>query len=116
MEEIVSPVDGELMDISHVPDPVFAERMTGDGFAVLPHNGTIVSPVNGTVFNVFPSKHAVGIMSDGGKEVLVHIGVNTVKLKGQGFDVLVQEGELVTTGQPIMQVDLSYVKEIRKIR
>ena len=92
MEEIVSPVDGELMDISHVPDPVFAERMTGDGFAVLPHNGTIASPVNGTVFNVFPSKHAVGIMSDGGKEVLVHIGVNTVKLKGQGFEVLVQEG------------------------
>ncbi|MBX4150132.1 glucose-specific PTS transporter subunit IIBC [Paenibacillus sp. Dod16] len=114
MEEIVSPVDGELMDISHVPDPVFAERMTGDGFAVLPHNGTIASPVNGTVFNVFPSKHAVGIMSDGGKEVLVHIGVNTVKLKGQGFEVLVQEGDLVSTGQPIMQVDLDYVKENAK--
>jgi PTS system D-glucosamine-specific IIC component len=110
-EDIVMPVNGELMDISNVPDPVFAERMTGDGFAVLPHEGLISSPVYGKVFNVFPSKHAIGIMSDGGKEVLVHIGVNTVKLKGQGFNVLVKEGDLVAAGQPIMEVDLSYVKE-----
>ncbi|PAK55180.1 glucose-specific PTS transporter subunit IIBC [Paenibacillus sp. 7541] len=114
MEEIVSPADGELMDISLVPDPVFSERMTGDGFAILPESSTIASPVNGKVFNVFPSKHAVGIMSDGGKEVLVHIGVNTVKLKGQGFNVLVQEGDIVTAGQPIMEVDLEYVKENAK--
>ncbi|MBJ8193014.1 PTS glucose transporter subunit IIA, partial [Bacillus cereus] len=92
----VMPVNGELVDISTVPDPVFAERMTGDGFAVVPNDGTIVSPVYGKVFNVFPSKHAIGIQSDGGKEVLVHIGVNTVKLKGQGFDVLVNEGDLVS--------------------
>ncbi|AWB45647.1 PTS glucose transporter subunit IICBA [Paenibacillus sp. CAA11] len=110
-EDIVSPVNGELMDISNVPDPVFSQKMTGDGFAVLPHDGKICSPVYGKVFNVFPSKHAVGIMSDGGKEVLVHIGVNTVKLKGQGFTVLVQEGDLVSAGQPIMEVDLEYVKE-----
>lgn len=110
-EDIVMPVNGELMDISNVPDPVFAERMTGDGFAVLPHEGVIASPVYGKVFNVFPSKHAIGIMSDGGKEVLVHIGVNTVKLKGQGFSILVKEGDLVAAGQPIMEVDLSYVKE-----
>lgn len=110
-EDIVMPANGELMDITKVPDPVFSEKMTGDGFAVLPHDGTIVSPVYGKVFNVFPSKHAVGIMSDGGKEVLVHIGVNTVKLKGQGFKVLVNEGDLVSAGQPIMEVDLAYVKE-----
>ncbi|EES73934.1 PTS system, glucose-specific IIBC component [Paenibacillus sp. oral taxon 786 str. D14] len=110
-EDIVMPVDGELMDISNVPDPVFSERMTGDGFAVLPHDGVIGSPVYGKVFNVFPSKHAIGIMSDGGKEVLVHIGVNTVKLKGQGFNVLVKEGDLVAAGQPILEVDLDYVKE-----
>lgn len=114
LEDIVSPVNGELMDISNVPDPVFAERMTGDGFAVLPHDGKISSPVYGKVFNVFPSKHAIGIMSDGGKEVLVHIGVNTVKLKGQGFKVLVNEGDLVSAGQPIMEVDLDYVKEHAK--
>ncbi|MDU0331741.1 glucose-specific PTS transporter subunit IIBC [Paenibacillus sp. 3LSP] len=110
-EDIVMPVNGELMDISNVPDPVFSERMTGDGFAVLPHDGVIGSPVYGKVFNVFPSKHAIGIMSDGGKEVLVHIGVNTVKLKGQGFNVLVKEGDLVAAGQPILEVDLDYVKE-----
>ncbi|MFB5268070.1 glucose-specific PTS transporter subunit IIBC [Paenibacillus enshidis] len=113
-EDIVMPVNGELLSITEVPDPVFSERMTGDGFAVLPHDGNIVSPVYGKVFNVFPSKHAVGIMSDGGKEVLVHIGVNTVKLKGQGFEVLVNEGDLVSAGQPIMKVDLEYVKENAK--
>ncbi|KAA9005356.1 PTS glucose transporter subunit IICBA [Paenibacillus spiritus] len=109
-EDIVSPVNGELMDITLVPDEVFSQKMTGDGFAFLSSDGKIASPVYGKVFNVFPSKHAVGIMSDGGKEVLVHIGVNTVKLKGQGFNVLVQEGDLVAAGQPIMEVDLEYVR------
>lgn len=110
-EDIVSPVNGDLMDISNVPDAVFSQKMTGDGFAFLPHDGVICSPVYGKIFNVFPSKHAIGIMSDGGKEVLVHFGVNTVKLKGHGFTVLVQEGDLVSAGQPIMEVDLDYVKE-----
>ncbi|MCL6602605.1 MAG: glucose-specific PTS transporter subunit IIBC [Paenibacillus sp.] len=109
-EDIVSPVNGELMDITQVPDAVFSQKMTGDGFAFLSDDGKIASPVYGKVFNVFPSKHAIGIMSDGGKEVLVHIGVNTVKLKGQGFTVLVEEGDLVAAGQPIMEVDLEYVK------
>ncbi|SET87725.1 glucose-specific PTS transporter subunit IIBC [Paenibacillus sp. NFR01] len=109
-EDIVSPVNGELLDITQVPDAVFSQKMTGDGFAFLSEDGKISSPVYGKVFNVFPSKHAIGIMSDGGKEVLVHIGVNTVKLKGQGFTVLVEEGDLVAAGQPIMEVDLEYVK------
>ncbi|MBP1999054.1 PTS system D-glucosamine-specific IIC component [Paenibacillus shirakamiensis] len=109
-EDIVAPANGELLPITEVPDPVFAEKMTGDGFAFLPSDGTIGSPVYGKVFNVFPTKHAIGIMSDGGKEVLVHIGVNTVKLKGQGFNVLIKEGDLVSAGQPIMEVDLDYVK------
>lgn len=109
-EDIVSPVNGELVDITEVPDAVFSQKMTGDGFAFLSDDGKIASPVYGKVFNVFPSKHAIGIMSDGGKEVLVHIGVNTVKLKGQGFTVLVEEGDLVAAGQPIMEVDLEYVK------
>ncbi|KTD84523.1 glucose-specific PTS transporter subunit IIBC [Paenibacillus etheri] len=109
-EDIVSPINGELVDITEVPDAVFSQKMTGDGFAFLSDDGKIASPVYGKVFNVFPSKHAIGIMSDGGKEVLVHIGVNTVKLKGQGFTVLVEEGDLVAAGQPIMEVDLEYVK------
>ncbi|AOZ91837.1 glucose-specific PTS transporter subunit IIBC [Paenibacillus crassostreae] len=114
VEDIVMPANGELMDISNVPDAVFSQKMTGDGFAFIPHDGKICSPVYGKVFNVFPSKHAIGIMSDGGKEVLVHIGVNTVKLKGNGFTVLVAEGDLVSAGQPIMEVDLAYVKENAK--
>lgn len=109
-EDIVSPVNGELIDITQVPDPVFSQKMMGDGFAFLSEDGKIASPVYGKIFNVFPSKHAIGIMSDGGKEVLVHIGVNTVKLKGQGFTVLVEEGDLVAAGQPIMEVDWEYVK------
>jgi glucose-specific phosphotransferase system IIA component len=109
-ELIVAPLNGELMDISNVPDEVFSQRMTGDGFAILPTDGTVASPVNGTVYNVFPSKHAIGIQSEGGKELLVHFGVNTVKLKGKGFTVLVSEGDKVKAGQPIMQVDVEYVK------
>ncbi len=109
-EMIVAPAEGELLNISEVPDPVFSQKMTGDGFAILPSNGTIASPVNGKVFNVFPSKHAIGIMSEAGKEILVHVGVNTVKLKGQGFNVLVAEGDDVMAGQPILEVDLEYVK------
>lgn len=113
MEEelIVAPLDGELMDISNVPDDLFSQRLTGDGFAILPSGGTVASPVNGTIYNVFPTKHAIGIQSDSGKELLVHFGVNTVKLKGKGFELLVAEGDKVTAGQPILKVDLELVKE-----
>ncbi|GAE04054.1 glucose PTS transporter subunit IIA [Paenibacillus sp. JCM 10914] len=110
-ENIVCPVAGELIDISQVPDPVFAQRMTGDGFAVFPSHGLFVSPVKGKIVHIAPTQHAVAVMSDGGMEVLLHVGVNTVKLRGLGFDVLVQEGEAVKAGQPIMQVDLQLVKE-----
>jgi glucose PTS system EIICBA or EIICB component len=110
-EPIVAPLTGELMDISNVPDELFSQRLTGDGFAILPSEGIVASPVNGTIYNVFPSKHAIGIQSDNGKELLVHFGVNTVKLKGKGFNVLVAEGDKVKAGQPILEVDLEMVKE-----
>lgn len=111
-EPIVAPLTGELMDISHVPDELFSQRLTGDGFAILPSEGIVASPVNGTIYNVFPSKHAIGIQSDTGKELLVHFGVNTVKLKGKGFNVLVAEGDKVQAGQPILEVDLETVREL----
>ncbi|SFF45084.1 PTS system, glucose subfamily, IIA component [Paenibacillus algorifonticola] len=110
-EDIVMPVYGELLDITFVPDPLFSEKMMGDGFAVLPYEGHISSPVYGRVYNVFPSKHAIGIKSDGGKEVLIHIGVNTVKLKGFGFNLLVELGERVYAGQPVVEVDWEYLRE-----
>lgn len=108
-EDIVSPVNGELIDITEVPDEVFAQKMTGDGFAFLSADGKIASPVYGKIDYIFPSKHAILIQSDGGKEVLVHVGVNTVKLNGEGFTILVNEGDLVSAGQPIMEVDVEFV-------
>lgn len=108
---VVAPLDGELLDISNVPDDLFSQRLTGDGFAIQPSGGIVASPVNGTIYNVFPSKHAIGIMADNGKELLVHFGVNTVKLKGKGFELLVAEGDRVAAGQPILKVDLEMVRE-----
>jgi glucose-specific phosphotransferase system IIBC component len=110
-EIFVSPVKGEIKEITEVPDQVFAGKMMGDGFAVVPSEGTIVSPVDGKIVNLFPTKHAIGIMSDGGREILIHVGIDTVNLKGQGFETLVEENARVEKGQPLLKVDLDYVKE-----
>ncbi|KMY48376.1 glucose-specific PTS transporter subunit IIBC [Peribacillus loiseleuriae] len=111
-EEIfVSPITGKIKPISEVPDAVFAEKMMGDGFAILPTDGTIVSPVDGTIVNLFPTKHALGIESDNGLEILIHVGIDTVKLEGNGFEALVAQGDKVKRGQSLLKVDLAYVKE-----
>jgi PTS system D-glucosamine-specific IIC component len=110
-EVFVSPLKGEIKAISEVPDHVFAEKMMGDGFAIIPSEGTIVSPVDGKIVNLFPTKHAIGIMSNSGREILIHVGVDTVNLKGQGFEILVEENATVKKGQPLLKVDLAYVKE-----
>jgi glucose PTS system EIICBA or EIICB component len=93
-----------------VPDQVFSQKMMGDGFAIMPTDGTVVSPVDGKIINVFPTKHAIGIESAAGHEILIHVGIDTVKLNGQGFEALVKQGDEVKKGQPILQVDLEYVK------
>jgi PTS system D-glucosamine-specific IIC component len=85
--------------------------MMGDGFAIVPSEGTIVSPVNGKIVNLFPTEHAIGIMSGGGREILIHVGIDTVDLKGQGFETLVEENATVQKGQPLLKVDLAYVNE-----
>lgn len=109
-ETIVSPLKGKIVPITEVPDDVFAGKMMGDGFAVIPEEGLVVSPVNGKVVNVFPTKHAIGIQSEGGKEILVHVGIDTVKLEGKGFETLVDEGDTVTAGQPLLRADLDYIQ------
>ncbi|MBB6284042.1 glucose-specific PTS transporter subunit IIBC [Geobacillus subterraneus] len=109
-EAIASPLAGEIVSLSDVPDQVFSQKMMGDGFAVMPTDGTVVSPVDGKIINVFPTKHAIGIESVGGHEVLIHFGIDTVKLNGEGFEALVKEGDEVKKGQPILRVDLDYVK------
>jgi glucose PTS system EIICBA or EIICB component len=110
-EGFMSPLKGELKPITEVPDQVFAGKMMGDGFAIVPVEGTIVSPVNGKIVNLFPTKHAIGILSDTGREILIHVGIDTVNLKGQGFETLVAENDIVEQGQPLLKVDLDYIKE-----
>ncbi|SDM88204.1 PTS system D-glucose-specific IIA component, Glc family /PTS system D-glucose-specific IIB component, Glc family /PTS system D-glucose-specific IIC component, Glc family [Fictibacillus solisalsi] len=109
-ERFVSPLEGKIMPITEVPDQVFSGKMMGDGFAVEPSDGTVVSPVNGKIINVFPTKHAIGIESDGGREILVHFGIDTVKLKGEGFELFVNEGDIIEQGQELMKVNLDFVK------
>ena len=85
--------------------------MMGDGFAIIPSDGTIVSPVDGTIINIFPTKHAFGILSDSGREILIHVGIDTVKLEGKGFEALVTENDRVEKGQPLLKVDLDYIEK-----
>jgi glucose PTS system EIICBA or EIICB component len=110
-EIIVSPIKGEIKPITEVPDQVFAGKMMGDGFAIIPMEGTVVSPVDGKIINLFPTKHAIGIMSDNGREILIHVGIDTVNLKGQGFETLVSENDRIEKGQPLLKVDLDYIKK-----
>jgi glucose PTS system EIICBA or EIICB component len=110
-EVFVSPIKGEIKPITEVPDQVFAGKMMGDGFAIIPMEGTVVSPVDGKIINLFPTKHAIGIMSDSGREILIHVGIDTVNLKGQGFETLVSENDRIEKGQPLLKVDLDYIKK-----
>ncbi|MGX1900137.1 PTS system D-glucose-specific IIA component (Glc family) /PTS system D-glucose-specific IIB component (Glc family) /PTS system D-glucose-specific IIC component (Glc family) [Thermolongibacillus altinsuensis] len=109
-EAIASPLTGEVLPLSEVPDQVFSQKMMGDGFAIMPTDGTVVSPVDGKIVNVFPTKHAIGLQSTTGREVLIHFGIDTVKLNGEGFEALVAQGDEVKKGQPLLKVDLDYVK------
>ncbi|ALC92511.1 PTS glucose transporter subunit IICBA [Bacillus sp. FJAT-18017] len=107
---IVSPLNGELKPITDVPDQVFAGKMMGDGFAIEPTEGLVVSPVDGKIINLFPTKHAIGILSDAGREILIHVGIDTVNLKGKGFEMLVEENAFVKKGQPLLKFDLDYIR------
>lgn len=107
---IVSPLDGKILDISDVPDAVFSQKMMGDGFAIEPDNGEVVSPVNGTISSIFPTKHAIGIIANNGLELLVHFGLDTVNLQGEGFEALIKDGDKVKAGQPILRVNLEQIK------
>ncbi|MEK4974622.1 glucose-specific PTS transporter subunit IIBC [Niallia sp. FSL R7-0648] len=110
-DSFVAPIKGELVPITEVPDAVFAGKMMGDGFAIIPSEGTVVSPVDGKIVNLFPTKHALGILADNGREILIHFGIDTVKLKGEGFETLVSENDQVKQGQPLLKVNLDYIKE-----
>lgn len=114
VSEIFSPVNGEVITIEQVSDPVFSSKTMGDGFAVLPKDGSIYSPIKGKVVSVFPTKHAIGLINDEGIEVLIHIGIDTVSLNGQGFVILVNEGDSVTSDTQLAKVDFDYLKQEQK--
>ena len=109
-DEVHSVADGEVINIEDVKDPVFSQKMMGDGFAVEPENGHIVSPVAGKVTSVFPTKHALGLVTDNGLEVLVHIGLDTVSLEGKPFEVKVTEGQTVAAGDLLVEADLDEIR------
>ena len=108
---ICSPVKGKLAPLSSVNDPTFAEEILGKGAAVIPENGNFVSPVKGTIQTVFDTKHAIGITSDTGVELLIHVGLDTVNLKGKFYEALVKDGDAVEVGTPILKVDLDGIKK-----
>ena len=107
--KVAVPVSGTILDITDVPDPVFAGQHMGPGFAVDPTSGEFTSPIDGELTLVAPTLHAVGLKADNGAEDLVHIGIDTVELKGEGVTAHVKEGDAVTAGTPLLTVDLDAV-------
>jgi len=109
-EVLISPADGDLIELSEVPDEVFSQKMAGDGIALVPRSNTFIAPVAGTITKIFATNHAFSIQTKSGTEVMVHIGLDTVELQGEGFKRLAQEGETVTAGKPIVSADLEFIE------
>ena len=107
---MLSPVDGKVEDLSKVKDEVFSQKMMGDGAAVVPSDGTIYSPVDGKITVAYATKHAYGITSDDGAEILIHVGLDTVNLKGEHFTSAVEQGQTVKRGDKLGTVDLKAVE------
>ena len=110
----VAYADGVLKKVDESNDPVFSERMLGDGIIITPTSNIVVSPIKGTVTMMFPTKHAVGLKDINGNEYLLHIGIDTVNLKGKYFKNLVQENSIVEVNQPIMEVEFSEIEKLVK--
>ncbi len=110
-EEIVSPVKGNVLPLNQAKDPVFAEGVVGRGAVVEPTEGVVYAPFNGTVMTVFPTKHAIGLISDNGMELLIHIGVDTVQLEGEHFETFITEGQKIKTGDKLASFDVKGIEE-----
>ncbi|HZH62631.1 MAG TPA: PTS glucose transporter subunit IIA [Metabacillus sp.] len=111
VEALYAPITGSVIELENVPDPVFSQKLMGEGIAIQPSEGKVVAPIDGQVIQVFHTKHAIGLRSDLGIEWLIHIGLETVNLNGLGFDVTVKEGQKVRVGDPLMTFDLSMISE-----
>ena len=109
-EVVPSPIEGRVLPLSEVSDAAFSQEVLGKGMAVEPVKGVAVSPVDGVVERLFPTKHAIGVTSDSGIELLIHIGMDTVQLEGKYFTALVQEGDRVTAGQKLVEFDMEGIR------
>jgi len=109
--KLIAPATGKAIDLSEVPDPVFAQKMAGDGIAIDVTGDTIVAPADGTLTLVFKTKHAFALTLNNGIELLVHIGLDTVSLDGEGFEQLAQEGISVKAGTPIIKINRDFILE-----
>ena len=106
---VVSPADGDIVELSEVPDEVFSQKMAGDGIALMPRSNTFVAPVSGVISKIFSTNHAFSVRTSSHLEVLVHIGLDTVELNGEGFKRVAKEGEKVSVGKPIIIADLEFI-------
>lgn len=107
---IVAPITGRTVALSQVPDPVFSEKMAGDGVAIISTGSTVVSPCDGTITLLFDSNHAFAVTTEQGIEVLVHVGLDTVTLKGKGFRALHETGDKISVGAPILELDREFIE------
>lgn len=110
-ETFLAPLTGTVVPLSEVPDPVFAQSVVGDGVAISPAEGLLVAPLDAKVTHLFPTHHAIALTSDSGLEFLMHIGIDTVKLKGQGFTPFVAAGDQVKAGDKLIQFDIAVLQQ-----
>lgn len=108
---IMAPLSGTLRKLEEVPDPVFAGKMVGEGIAVEPSEGIVVAPFDGEIVQLFPTKHAIGLCSASGLEILIHIGLETVSLQGEGFEAFVKQGDQVKMGEKLITFDMKIIND-----
>jgi sugar PTS system EIIA component len=113
--QVLAPLDGTVVDLENVPDEVFAQKMAGDGVAIDPSGQVAVSPVTGDLTKLFPGGHAFGISMHDGVELIVHIGLDTIELKGKGFENIATEGQVVKAGTPIVRFDRATIERMGKV-
>ncbi|MCI6700978.1 MAG: PTS glucose transporter subunit IIA [Solobacterium sp.] len=109
-EEICALTAGKLIGITEVKDQVFSQKLMGDGYAIIPENGIITAPSSGSIKFCFPTNHAVGLVDEEGREYLIHMGLDTVELKGEGFKKFIENSQKVKQGDKLMEMDLDLIK------
>lgn len=112
---VLAPLDGVVVDLEAVPDEVFAQKLAGDGVAIDPSGNVAVAPIAGTLLKLFPGGHAFGIAARDGIELIVHLGLDTIELKGTGFENLATEGQEVKAGTPIVRFDRPTIERAGKV-